>query len=149
MEEKTFFTYTEAETEELGLKLARTLRAGSVLAMTGDLGTGKTCMVRGIGKGLNIQETINSPTFPLLNIYSSGSFIVNHFDAYRLNSSDELIDIGFEDYLYGSGICIIEWAERIKEYIPDDALWITFRHGGENKREITFFLAHQTGPNLI
>ena len=100
------------ETEKLGAELAAKLPAGSIVAFTGDLGAGKTAFVRGMARGLGIEERVTSPTFTIVNEYEGGMRPLFHFDLYRLYDSDELFDIGWEDYLARGGICAVEWSER-------------------------------------
>lgn len=103
------------ETERLGAKLASSLPAGSIVAFTGDLGAGKTAFVRGMACGLGIEERVTSPTFTIVNEYDGGEKPLFHFDLYRLYDSDELFDIGWEDYLARGGICAVEWSERAED----------------------------------
>lgn len=103
------------ETERLGAELASRLESGTVVAFTGDLGAGKTAFVRGMARGLGITERVTSPTFTIVNEYEGGVRPLFHFDLYRLFDSDELYDIGWEDYLSRGGICAVEWSERASE----------------------------------
>jgi len=103
------------ETESLGGRLAAKLPAGAIVAFTGDLGAGKTAFVRGMARGLGISERVTSPTFTIVNEYEGSVRPLFHFDLYRLNSSDELFDIGWDDYLTRGGICAVEWSERAPE----------------------------------
>lgn len=110
-----FVSNSVEETERLGAQLAKKLPAGSVVAFTGDLGAGKTAFVRGMARGLGIEERVTSPTFTIVNEYEGGSRPLFHFDLYRLYDADELFDIGWEDYLVRGGICAVEWSERAAE----------------------------------
>ena len=103
------------ETEQIGAQLSRDLPSGSIVAFTGDLGAGKTAFVRGMARGLGIEERVTSPTFTIVNEYDGGIRALFHFDLYRLSDSDELFDIGWEDYLARDGICAVEWSERAVE----------------------------------
>jgi len=107
------------ETEQVGAELAAKLPGGSIVAFTGNLGAGKTAFVRGMAKGLNIEERVTSPTFTIVNEYDGGTRPLFHFDLYRLNDADELFDIGWEDYLARGGICAVEWSERANELMED------------------------------
>ncbi|MDY0235034.1 MAG: tRNA (adenosine(37)-N6)-threonylcarbamoyltransferase complex ATPase subunit type 1 TsaE [Gudongella sp.] len=111
------------DTIEFGEKLGVLLEPGDIICLNGDLGAGKTTLSKSIGVGLGILEYITSPTFTLINEYE-GRLPLYHFDAYRLNSYEELEDLGYEDYFYGNGVCLIEWAEKISEYLPEKRLEI-------------------------
>ena len=112
-------TKSPEQTEALGKKLAELLRPGDVIAYYGDLGAGKTAFTRGIAAGLGIQESVTSPTYTIVNEYLSGRMPLFHFDMYRLSSSDELFDIGWEDYLARGGVCAVEWSENVKDALTD------------------------------
>lgn len=132
-----YLSHSPEETEQLGEQLGRTLRPGSVVAYRGDLGMGKTAFTRGLARGLGCTCRVTSPTFTIVNEYS-GALPLFHFDMYRLDSSDELFDIGWEDYLARGGVCAVEWSERVEDALPEDALWVSFARGdGENDRIIT------------
>ena len=133
-----FISHSEAETEALGEKLARSLpERGAVIAMYGELGAGKTAFVRGLARGLEVDGTVTSPTFTIVNeLYGKRDLF--HFDMYRLGSADELFDIGWEDYLDRGGVCAVEWSERVTDALPEDTLWVDIARGsGENDRTIT------------
>ena len=108
------------ETQKFAEEFSKTLEAGDVLCMYGDLGVGKTAFVQGLAKGLGIDEPITSPTFTIVNEYS-GRLPLYHFDVYRIADSDEMYEIGYEDYFFGEGVCLIEWSKLIEELIPSDA----------------------------
>ena len=108
------------ETQKFAEEFSKTLKAGDVLCMYGDLGVGKTAFVQGLAKGLGIDEPITSPTFTIVNEYS-GRLPLYHFDVYRIADSDEMYEIGYEDYFFGEGVCLIEWSKLIEELIPSDA----------------------------
>lgn len=130
---------TESDTRELGLELAEKAQVGDVIALVGDLGTGKTALTRYIAEGLGIPDTISSPTFTIVKEYKSGRMPLYHFDVYRLGDSEEFYDIGGEDYLYGDGLCVIEWAEIIEDAWPDNTTVIRIEYGendGERKVSI-------------
>lgn len=130
-------TYSERETEEVGETLGRTVPPGAVIAFTGDLGAGKTAFTRGLARGLGIRDRVTSPTFTIVNEYEGGRLPLFHFDMYRLESSDELFDIGWEDYLHRGGVCAVEWSERVSDALTS-ALRVDIRRGGgDNDRVIT------------
>ena len=128
-------THSEQETEALGERLARCLRSGAVVALYGDLGAGKTAFVRGMARGLEIRESVSSPTFTIVNEYP-GAPALFHFDMYRLKNAEELYGIGWEDYLDRDGIIVTEWTENVEEAIPADAVRVTIGRTGENDRRI-------------
>ncbi|NOY77500.1 MAG: tRNA (adenosine(37)-N6)-threonylcarbamoyltransferase complex ATPase subunit type 1 TsaE [Calditrichaeota bacterium] len=120
-------THSPEETFALGERLARYLKPGAVVAFWGDLGAGKTVMIKGICKGLGIDaEDVTSPSFTVMNIYE-GEIPVFHFDFYKIQSYEEVSGYGIEDYFYGEGISLIEWAERIESYLPEDRIPIVIR----------------------
>lgn len=129
------YTNSTEETEKAGARLASSLRPGSVVAMFGDLGAGKTAFVRGIANGLGIESRVSSPTFTIVNEYL-GPTSLFHFDMYRIKDSDELFDIGWEDYLERGGICAVEWSENIADAIPEDAVRVTICKTDETGRKI-------------
>jgi len=131
-----YITHSPAETEAVGEALAKTLRPGTVLAFRGDLGAGKTAFTRGLGRGLGCTERVTSPTYTIVNEYTSGRLPLFHFDMYRLRSSEDLFDIGWEDYLERGGVCAVEWSENVADAL-DGAIWITIEKTGENSRRIT------------
>lgn len=127
-----YLSHSAEETEHLGEMLAASLSPGSVLAYTGALGMGKTAFTRGLARGLGCRGRVTSPTFTVVNEYD-GDPPLFHFDMYRLNSSDDLFDIGWEDYLNRSGICAVEWSERVADALPDDTVFIDIRRHAENE----------------
>lgn len=112
-------THSADETQALGKKLAESLRPGDVIAYFGDLGAGKTAFTRGVAEGLGVSEQVTSPTYTIVNEYLSGRLPLFHFDMYRLGSSDELFDIGWEDYLARGGVCTVEWSENVEDALQD------------------------------
>ena len=112
-------THSADETQALGQKLASRLASGDVIAYFGDLGAGKTALTRGIARGLGIEDNVTSPTYTIVNEYLSGRIPLFHFDMYRLSSSDELFDIGWEDYLSRGGVCAVEWSENVEDALQD------------------------------
>ncbi|MBS5793430.1 MAG: tRNA (adenosine(37)-N6)-threonylcarbamoyltransferase complex ATPase subunit type 1 TsaE [Lachnospirales bacterium] len=116
--------FCEKETKEIAYNIAKNAKAGDIYCLCGELGTGKTQFSKGFSKGLLIDEDITSPTFTIVNQYDDGRLPFYHFDVYRINDIDELYDIGYEEYFFGRGVCLIEWAELIKDIIPKNAIWI-------------------------
>lgn len=119
-----FITKTVEETEAIGNALAQKLSPGDIIAFYGDLGAGKTAFTRGLARGLGIGEMVTSPTYTIVNEYTSGRLPLFHFDMYRLGGPDDLFDIGWEDYLARGGVCAVEWSERVDEVL-DDAIRVT------------------------
>ena len=131
-----YTTNSPAETEAIGAALGKILKPGTVIAYRGDLGAGKTAFTRGLAKGLGCTDMVTSPTYTIVNEYLNGRMPLFHFDMYRLGSSDDLWDIGWEDYLERGGICAVEWSER-GEDAREDAISITIEKTGEESRRIT------------
>lgn len=119
-------TYSQDETMLVGRALGSILKSGDVVCLTGDLGTGKTAFTNGIACALGIDDYITSPTFTIVNEYKT-EVPLYHFDVYRIADSDEMYNIGFEEYLYGDGVVVIEWAELIKDILPDEFIWVKIR----------------------
>ena len=141
-------SHSPSETEALGEELGRILEGGEILALCGELGSGKTTFVRGLARGLGVgKEIVVSPSFTLLNEYP-GRINLYHFDFYRLEGLEDLESIGFWDYI-GEGIVTVEWADRIPEAIPEDALWITFSIVDGNHREISLRGERGKGRGLV
>jgi tRNA threonylcarbamoyladenosine biosynthesis protein TsaE len=133
-----FLSNSEQDTINFGKNFSHKVMEGDILALYGDLGTGKTQFVKGFCLGLNINDTITSPTFTIMNIYK-GKFNVNHFDLYRLNNSQDIYNLGIDDCFFSSSITIMEWAEKAKEILPDKRYDIFFEYGeDENQRIIKF-----------
>lgn len=124
MKRITVQTSSEAETKELGRTLGNYLRQGDILALTGDLGAGKTHFTMGVAESLQITDYITSPTFTIVNEYRNGRLPLFHFDAYRLGDPEELMEIGFEEYMAAGGVILIEWADIVAEILPAATLWI-------------------------
>lgn len=126
-----------AQTKQLGVKLAALLQPGDFISLTGDLGAGKTLFVKGVGSGLGIAEDeITSPSFTLINEYL-GQYPLYHFDVYRLDHADQLEDLGYEDYFFGNGICLVEWGDKVEEYFPASYLELSFTKLSEQSRQIS------------
>ena len=138
-----FITTSPEETEAVGQALGKVLQPGTVLAYTGDLGAGKTAFTRGLARGLGYAEPVTSPTYTIVNEYLGGRLPLFHFDMYRLASSDDLWDIGWEDYLDRNGVCAVEWSENISDAL-EDAIVITIHKTGETSRRIEI----EGGDNL-
>lgn len=125
-----YLTNSESETEDLGARLGARLEPGAVVAFAGGLGAGKTAFTRGLARGLGIEERVTSPTFTIVNEYAGGRLPLFHFDMYRLGSSEELFDIGWEDYLSRGGVCAVEWSENVADALEDGTIWVNVRRGG-------------------
>lgn len=133
---KEYFIKDERDTEKFGHALADRLRAGDVVALIGDLGTGKTTLTGYIAEGLGVKEMITSPTFTIVNEYRSGRLPLFHFDAYRLEGGEDVFQAGVEEYFYMNGVCVIEWADRIAEILPDDTKAIFIEYGKKEGERI-------------
>ncbi|MBD8991091.1 MAG: tRNA (adenosine(37)-N6)-threonylcarbamoyltransferase complex ATPase subunit type 1 TsaE [Clostridiales bacterium] len=131
-----FITHSPEETEKIGEALAKSLQPGTILAYRGNLGAGKTAFTRGLARGLGCKETVTSPTYTIVNEYLGGRLPLFHFDMYRLASSDDLWDIGWEDYLDREGVCAVEWSENVQDAM-EDAITVTIEKLGETTRRIT------------
>ena len=131
-----YTTNSPVETEAIGAALGKILPPGSVIAYRGDLGAGKTAFTRGLARGLGCTEIVTSPTYTIVNEYLGGRIPLFHFDMYRLRSSDDLFDIGWDDYLERGGICAVEWSENVDDAM-EDAIYITIEKLGEDSRQIT------------
>jgi len=138
MSQAVFYSNSDQDTMELGRRLGGMLPSGAFIALQGELGGGKTCFTRGVVQSVSPDSSrlVASPTFAIMNEYP-GAVPVYHFDFYRLNSEYEIIELGFEDYFAGNGICIAEWSERLGSLLPAEHIRITFEHAGEERRRIT------------
>ena len=133
-----FTTHSAAETESLGASLAAPLQPGDVIAYFGDLGAGKTAFTQGLARGLGINEPVTSPTYTIVNEYLDGRLPLFHFDMYRLSDSDELFDLGWEDYLARNGVCAVEWSENVADALEDPITVTIERDPSDgNRRRIT------------
>jgi tRNA threonylcarbamoyladenosine biosynthesis protein TsaE len=133
-------TNSPSETFEAGKKLGEGANPGDIFTLNGDLGVGKTVFTQGVAAGLGITEHVNSPTFTIVQVYEGGRLPFYHFDVYRIGDIEEMDEIGYEDYFYGDGLCIIEWAQLIEELIPSNARQITIEKDlekGFDYRKIT------------
>lgn len=117
-------TFSEEETFQFGRRLGLAVRPGQVFSLIGDLGTGKTVFTKGMASGLGITEPVNSPTFTIVQVYEEGRMPFYHFDVYRIGDIEEMDEIGYEDYFYGDGVCLVEWADLITELMPADTVTI-------------------------
>ena len=131
-----YITTSSEQTEAVGAALGAVLKPGTVIAYTGDLGAGKTAFTRGVARGLGAMERVTSPTYTIVNEYLSGRLPLFHFDMYRLESSDDLWDIGWEDYLQRGGVCCVEWSENVADAM-ENALYISIEKTGQDSRKIT------------
>lgn len=120
----TIETNSEQETLNMGRRLGEQAVPGQVFALEGDLGVGKTVLTKGLAEGLGITEPVNSPTFTIMQIYEEGRLPLYHFDVYRIGDPEEMDEIGYEDYFYGEGVCLIEWANLISELLPPQTVHI-------------------------
>lgn len=118
-------TYSPKETYELGRKIGEQAERGAVFALSGDLGAGKTVFTKGLASGLGVTEHVSSPTFTILQVYEGGRYPFYHFDVYRIGDISEMDEIGYEDCFYGDGVCLVEWADLVKELLPEHYTQIT------------------------
>jgi conserved hypothetical nucleotide-binding protein len=136
MAQSTYITQSQEETFAIGVELGKKAKPGDIFALIGDLGTGKTILAKGIAKGLGIDEEITSPTFTLLEVYES-PISLYHFDLYRISNNAELENLFFEEYWFGDGVSVIEWADRAVKRLPEDIYIITLEYIDNNRRKIT------------
>lgn len=133
-----FTSHTPQETERIGERLGSVLSRGDIIALAGELGTGKTTLVRGVAQGMGIEGTeVASPSFTLVNVYEA-PLPLYHIDLYRLDNEADLLEIDYEEYIRGDGVVIIEWADRIPQAVPSESLWIRLRYLDAEQREIAF-----------
>ena len=118
-------TFQPKETYQCGFEIGQNARAGEVYALIGDLGVGKTVFTQGVAAGLGITEPVNSPTFTILQVYDEGRLPFYHFDVYRIGDPEEMDEIGYEDCFYGEGVSFVEWADLIRDIMPDETRWVT------------------------
>jgi tRNA threonylcarbamoyladenosine biosynthesis protein TsaE len=131
-----FISHSTDQTRRMGARMGQLLDGGEVLCLVGDLGTGKTCLVQGIGRGLGVADQITSPTFTLVSEYT-GKLPLYHIDLYRIVDVKAAFTFGLDEYLYGTGVCAIEWAERVQQLWPEEYLLVNMRHIDESKRGLT------------
>ncbi len=133
-------SFCAKDTYKLGEKIGQMAKPGMVISLTGDLGVGKTVFTQGLAKGLGIEEPVNSPTFTIVQVYEEGRLPLYHFDVYRIGDIEEMDEIGYEDYFYGEGVCLIEWADLIREILPEQMCRVTIEKDlekGFDYRKIT------------
>lgn len=130
-----FHSVCPEKTYNLGKALGKRLKQGQIVCLIGNLGSGKTAFAQGVAEGMDVDDYVNSPTYTIVKEYL-GRYPFYHMDVYRLGSEEELIDIGFEEYVYGSGVTLIEWADLIPDALPEHYLWIEIKAVGEQKRRI-------------
>lgn len=114
-------TLSPEETYELGKRIGQALQSGQIICLDGDLGVGKTIFTQGVAAGLGITESVNSPTFTIVQVYDEGRLPLYHFDVYRIGDPEEMYEIGYEEYFFGDGVCLVEWSTLIEELIPQEA----------------------------
>ena len=134
----TFISNSPAETERIGRQVAEQVGVASILALKGDLGSGKTTFVKGLVRGLRNHADVTSPTFTILHEYRGGRLPIFHFDFFRLENREAVERLGLDDYFFGDAVSVIEWADRFPELIPQQARWIVFEIKSQNQRVITF-----------
>ena len=125
-------SFSEEDTLKAGETIGKNAKPGQIYTLSGDLGVGKTVFTKGVAKGLGIKEPVNSPTFTIVQEYEDGKMPFYHFDVYRISDVEEMYEIGYEDYFYGQGVCLIEWAKLIEELIPDEAKIVLIEKNLEN-----------------
>lgn len=133
-------TMSPQETFELGKKIGKNAQPGQIICLDGDLGVGKTVFTQGFAQGLGIEESVNSPTFTIIQVYDEGRLPLYHFDVYRIGDPEEMYEIGYEDYFFGEGVCLIEWSKLIEELIPENAATVLIEKNlekGLDYRQIT------------
>ena len=133
-------THDPEETFEVGRTIGMNAKPGQIYTLTGDLGVGKTVFTQGVAAGLGITEPVNSPTFTIIQEYKDGRLPFYHFDVYRIGDIEEMDEIGYEDYFYGEGVCLVEWANLIEELMPEQTIWLTIEKDlekGFDYRKIT------------
>ncbi|QUH24889.1 tRNA (adenosine(37)-N6)-threonylcarbamoyltransferase complex ATPase subunit type 1 TsaE [Serpentinicella alkaliphila] len=135
------------ETQKLAYKLGKLVKSGDVICLIGDLGAGKTTFTQSLAKGMEVNDYVTSPTFTIVQEYE-GRLPLYHFDVYRISDASEMYDIGFDEYVYGQGVCVIEWAHLIKNVLPKNYLWIELTHVEEDKRKIHLEYTNDYYKNL-
>jgi len=146
---KEFLSTSALATRAFGKQLARWLKPKDIVCLFGDLGCGKTVFAKGVAQGLGVKESaVSSPTFTFLNVYTSKKDLY-HFDLYRIEKEQELAGIGIEDFLYGNGICVVEWADKLGAFMPQEYLKICITHQGNNKRHFTLYGHGCRGQEII
>ena len=139
-------TTNAEETFKLGAKIGEQAKPGEIYTLNGDLGVGKTVFTQGVAKGLHIEEPVNSPTFTIVQVYEEGRMPFYHFDVYRIGDIEEMEEIGYDDYFFGNGVCLIEWAELIQELLPEHIISVTIEKNPEkgfDYRKITRWIGRR------
>lgn len=136
---KKIITNQAEETKRAAKNFTKNLTNGTIIGLIGELGSGKTIFAQGIAEGLKIKGPITSPSFPIINIYQTTKMNLFHFDLYRINSIEELENIGYEEYFYGNGITVIEWADKCLEILPENSYLVYFKYLDKKKREIKIY----------
>ena len=133
----TIITNSPEETKKIGKEVSKLARPGDLLAFYGELGAGKTCFIQGISQQLEVKDYVTSPSFTIINEYQ-GKIPIYHFDLFRLNSAEEILELGYEEYFYGEGLTVIEWAEKIEQFLPKEHLKIDIKFKDRYERIISF-----------
>lgn len=142
-------TESAEETSKIGEQLGRLLGKGNIVCLSGDLGAGKTAFTQGIAKGMGVKDYVTSPTYTIINEYEGG-LPLYHFDVYRLNDVEEMYELGYEEYFFGDGVVVLEWADIVRDIIPVERLWITILNTkGDNSREIIIEPTGETYDNIV
>jgi tRNA threonylcarbamoyladenosine biosynthesis protein TsaE len=142
-------TESAEETSNIGEQLGRLLSKGNIICLSGDLGAGKTAFTKGIAKGLGVSDYVTSPTYTIINEYE-GSLPLYHFDVYRLNDVEEMYELGYEEYFFGDGVVVLEWADIVRDIIPGERLWITILNSkGDDSREIIMEPTGESYVNIV
>lgn len=142
-------SFSPEDTFALGVRIGEGAEPGQIYMLNGDLGVGKTVFTQGLAAGLQIREPVSSPTFTILQEYDSGRLPLYHYDVYRLGDAEELEEIGCDDYFFGNGVCLVEWAERIREWIPDGAMTVTIEKDLEKGFDYRKIIIEGMGGDLI
>lgn len=144
-----YITGSVEETSKIGEKLGRLLDKGNIVCLSGDLGAGKTAFTKGIARGMDVQDYVTSPTYTIINEYE-GRLPLYHFDVYRLNDVEEMYELGYEEYFFGDGAVVIEWADIVRDIIPVERLWITILNTkGDDSREIIIEPTGEAYDNIV
>ena len=139
-------SHSPEDTEDIGARLAEQLEPGAVVAFTGDLGAGKTAFTRGLARGPGVTDRVTSPTFTIVNEYEGGRLPLFHFDLYRMDSPEELFDIGWEDYLARGGVCAVEWSEHAEGAFEEEPIWVDIRRGESDDQRV---ISIRNAPDLL
>jgi tRNA threonylcarbamoyladenosine biosynthesis protein TsaE len=144
-----YSTESVEETSRIGEQLGRLLSKGNIVCLSGDLGAGKTAFTQGIAKGMGVKDYVTSPTYTIINEYE-GRLPLYHFDVYRLNDVSEMYELGYEEYFFGDGVVVLEWADIVRDIIPGERLWITILNTkGDNSREIIMEPTGEIYDNIV